>query len=331
MRVLVTGGAGFIGSVTVKMLVERGFDVCVLDNLSSGRREWVQPGVRFEQLDLCEYRHVRPLINAFGPDVVVHMAAYACTHDAPSPMAYWNNVVMTMNLLEAMSWYGVRKLLFASSCAVYGWGMVGDKCETDWLRPVSAYGQSKTTCEWMIQSMCDAKRLTAVTFRYANVTGAYEDIGVSGESGCLVPRAVRCAETGERFVVDGRHWPSPDGTQKLDLVHVEDVALLNVRAVEFLGVLAPGEHVVRNVGTGEFSSVIDVVNGVMDVCKKEFPVQFGPERPGDSFCKMSVAEVRYKKTDGLCFAFEPKHDLGSIIRSQREWAVKHEGVAGPKC
>jgi UDP-glucose 4-epimerase len=257
-------------------------------------------------------------LSRFAPDVVVHLAAYAKTHDTPDPMEYWQNVQMTKRLLEDMDTAGCRKLLFASSCSVYGWKNVPVR-EFEATEPTSDYGKSKLCCEWMISSMCNAKKLCAITFRYANVTGAYGRIGVGSESGCLIPKAVQCALQHETFEIAGDDWPSVDGTPVVDIVHVEDVANLNVQAVEKLLESQPGQYMVRNVCTGEFFTVQEILNRVMQRCGK-FPVKVGPARPGEAHCLMSCYEVKADDLPGqFVFGFHPKNCIDITIMSQLKW------------
>lgn len=255
-------------------------------------------------------------IERFKPEVVVHLAAYAWTAGGPSPMAYWKNVEMTQRLLEAMDAAGCNKLVFASSQAVYG-QQLDPVMEHAYLRPVSTYGKSKLVCEWMIESMFEAGKMSAVILRYPNVMGATEDIGLSGRSQLLLPRMALCALTGQGFKIDGNRWPSKDGTQVLDPVHVEDIADLNRMAVE--KVLEPGTGLLKlNVGRGEPISVFQMVKKMQQVGNALFPVDFTEARKDDAFCVPRI--------DGLTavFKWRPERTLEDMMTSQLAWCKAHD-------
>ncbi len=314
MRILVTGGAGYIGSVTCRQL---GDETVAIDNMSSSR------GVPYLKADICT-PVAAEFIKKFKPEVVVHLAAYAWTAGAPSPMAYWKNVEMTQRLLEAMDASGCDRLVFASSQAVYGQQF--DPVQEDWssMRPRSTYGKSKLVCEWMIESMCLAGRLSAVVFRYPNVMGATEDIGLSGRSQLLLPRMALCALTGAEFKIDGRTWPlwplSLDGTQVLDPVHVEDIADLNREAMERLVQTPSGRFEVFNVGRGEPISVLNLAKKMQAVAHATFPVVYGEPRPDDAFCVPRIDALR------SAFGWRPERTIEDMMTSQLAWCRAHDLV-----
>lgn len=311
MKVLVTGGAGYIGSVTCRQL---GDETIALDNMSSSSSQ--SAGLPYVKADICS-SVAAEFIERFKPEVVVHLAAYAWTAGAPSPMAYWKNVEMTQRLLEAMDAAGCNKLVFASSQAVYGQQL--DPVQEDWsyIRPKSIYGKSKLVCEWMIESMCTHGRMSAVIFRYPNVMGATEDIGLSGKSQLLLPRMALCALTGQGFKIDGNRWPSVDGTQVLDPVHVEDIADLNREAVEYL-VRTPSGCEVFNVGGGAHVSVFQMVKRMQEVSQTLFPVDYREPRLDDAFCVPRIDSLK------AVFKWSPERTLEDMMTSQLAWCKAHD-------
>ena len=281
MKLLVTGGAGYIGSIVARRLLEGGHDVVVLDNLERGHRAAVQPDARLVVADLLDPEPLNGLL-AEGFDGVLHFAALALVGESVShPERYYRtNVGGTLNLLEAMRASGVGRLVFSSTCAVYGQQAAGPIAETAPTRPVNAYGISKLTVDHMIGDFCRAHALGAVSLRYFNVAGASDGLGEDHDPEThLIPNVLRAA-LGINPVVEifGTDYPTPDGTAIRDYIHVDDLAVAHVLALE--GARA-GEHRIFNLGNGHGFSVREVIAAAKEVTGVEVPTSEEPRRPGD--------------------------------------------------
>lgn len=280
MKLLVTGGAGYIGSVAATCLTEAGHDVVVLDDLSTGHADAVPAGVQLVRVGLGESAAV--LTRAAGFDGVLHFAAKSLVAESVErPELYWhNNVGGSLALLLAMRDAGVPRLVFSSTCATYGEPEATPITEDAPTRPTTAYGASKLAVDAMIASFCRAYGLAAVSLRYFNVVGA---VGAAGERHTiethLVPNALKVA-LGERDCLDvyGDDYATADGTCVRDYVHVQDLVDAHLSA---LRVAAPGEHQVINLGTGTGFSVRQVVDAARQVTSREIPIRIAPRRPGD--------------------------------------------------
>lgn len=252
MKILVTGGAGYIGSRTTGVLVSEGHEVVVIDNLSTGKRERVGTSASLIRLDLSNRPGLRDGMRYLRPDLVLHLAASIRADESVlKPLEYYrNNVVNAVNLLDAMLEAGVKRLVFASSAAVYGdcWEM--PIAESAPLSPLNPYGATKMMVERMIEDMAVADpAFKYVVLRYFNVAG-----DSPSASSALIPRAVRAAMSGDKVLVNG------DGSSTRDFVHVEDVALANAIAIKHLS--DGGSSAIMNCGTGVGTSVFQVLQAV---------------------------------------------------------------------
>lgn len=280
MKLLVTGGAGYIGSIVATQLLGLGHEVTVLDDLSTGHEDAVPAGATFVRASLTDAAGV--LTRAAGFDGVLHFAAKALVGESvASPELYWTtNVVGSLALLEAIRLAGVPRLVFSSTCATYGEPERMPITEDLPTRPVNAYGASKLAVDHMIASYARAHGLAAVSLRYFNVAGAYAGLGERHAIEThLIPNALKVA-AGEREVLDvfGDDYPTPDGTCIRDYIHVEDLAQAHVLALQ---AAEPGVHAVYNLGTGTGFSVHEVVEAVRAVTGHPVPTRVGERRPGD--------------------------------------------------
>jgi UDP-glucose 4-epimerase len=281
MKLLVTGGAGYIGSIVTDQLLAAGHEVTVLDSLERGHREAVPPQARLVVADLREQAAVKRAL-ADGFDGVLHFAALALVGESVShPERYYRtNVGGTLNLLDSMRDAGVRRLVFSSTCAVYGQPDSVPIAETAPPRPANAYGASKLAVDGMIRDFCLAHGLGAVSLRYFNVAGASGGRGEHHEPEThLIPNVLKAAlGITEHVEVFGTDYPTPDGTAIRDYIHIEDLSAAHLLA---LAGIRPGEHQIFNLGSGSGFSVREVIAAAETVTGTGIKVQEGPRRPGD--------------------------------------------------
>jgi len=317
MKVLAVGGAGYVGSHCVKALVEHGADVLVYDNLSTGHRSAVA-GVPLVVGDMSDERLMEGTMRDFRPDAVMHFAGL--TSPAASlkrPLAYYqNNVGGTARLLEAMRFCGVRRLVFSSSCAVYGNPPTGYVDELTPVNPVSPYGVTKAMVERILGDCCRAWQLGFVSLRYFNAAGAALD-GSLGEQHApevhLIPVALQAVLDGDGYVmVHGRDYDTPDGTCVRDYVHVDDLARAHWLAMESL---ERGDRRAYNLGTGIGLSVMTVLGVVTRVTGGSLKMRIGERRPGDPAMLYANATAA---RDELGWTPEVM-DLEDIVRSAWNW------------
>jgi UDP-glucose 4-epimerase len=279
VRLLVTGGAGYIGSVCAAHLVETGHEVVVLDDLSTGHRGAVPDGCRLVEGDLAELAGVT---LADGFDGVLHFAARSLVGESMErPELYWQgNVLTTLRLLEAMREHRTPRLVFSSTAATYGEPATVPITEDEPTLPTNTYGATKLAIDHAISSYASAHGLAAVSLRYFNVAGAH---GRFGERHAvethLIPIALQVA-TGQRaeLQIYGEDWPTPDGTCVRDYIHVDDLAEAHLLA---LGYATGGSHRIFNLGSGAGFSVREVVEACRTVTGHPVPARIAPRRAGD--------------------------------------------------
>jgi UDP-glucose 4-epimerase len=291
MKLLVTGGAGYIGSIVATQLLAAGHEVVVLDNLERGHRDAVPVGAQLIVADLRDFDKTQSaLSNEF--DGVLHFAALALVGESViNPERYYRtNVVGTLNLLEAMWCVGVRRLVFSSTCAVYGQPDEVPISEAAPARPANAYGASKLAVDRMIGDFCLAHELGAVSLRYFNVAGASGDLGEDHDPEThLIPNILRTA-LGINSHVDvyGTDYPTPDGTAIRDYIHIEDLAAAHLLAMEGIG---GAEHRIYNLGNGSGFSVREVIAAAAEVTGAEIATREAPRRPGDPPMLVAASEL----------------------------------------
>ena len=281
MRLLVTGGAGYIGSIVAGHLLGDGHEVVVLDNLERGHREAVPEAAELVVADLLDRDAVTTTV-AQGFDGVLHFAALALVGESVShPERYYRvNVGGTLNLLEAMAGAGVERLVFSSTCAVYGEPDEVPISESAPPRPINAYGASKLAVDAMIGHFCLAHGLGAVSLRYFNVAGASGEKGEDHDPEThLIPNILRAAMGINPCVeIFGTDYPTPDGTAIRDYIHIDDLSAAHLLALE---ATRKGEHQIFNLGNGSGFSVREVIAAVESVTGSEIPTREAARRSGD--------------------------------------------------
>jgi len=282
--VLVTGGAGYIGSHSAKAFAEAGWSVVTLDNLSRGWRDAVRWGP-FVEGDVADPAIVAATLDRYRPDVVAHFAAYAYVGESVErpELYYRNNTCGTLVLLDAMLKAGTARLIFSSTCASYGIPIRSPIDETHPQAPINPYGWSKFMIERMIEDMARAHGLDAVILRYFNAAGCDPD-GEIGEHHVpethVIPLAIEAALTPDRtFTVNGSDFDTRDGTAVRDYVHVADLARAHVLAGEKL--LCERGVSVYNLGTGNGTSVGELIDAVSRISGRKLRAVYGPPRAGD--------------------------------------------------
>jgi UDP-glucose 4-epimerase len=317
MKIVLTGGSGYIGSVTTELLCDDGHAVTVFDNLERGHRAAVDPRARLVVGDLREPAAIRDLLAEVRPDAVVHFAAYALVGESmQNPHLYFeNNVGGGLNLLDAMLRAGVPKIIFSSTCATYGQPDVLPMTETLPQRPTNPYGESKLMFETALRWEQERRGLQPVFLRYFNACGATEKYGEDHEPEThLIPNVLKVALGQAPAVpVFGNDYPTPDGTCVRDYIHISDLARAHILA---LGKDVAGPF---NLGTGTGFSVQQVVATCREVTGHPIPVAWSPRRPGDPACLVAGAE-KAKSVLG----WNPRYpDLRTIVQHAWNWHRAH--------
>ena len=318
--VLVTGGAGYIGSHTVRLLASRGYKVVVLDNLVFGHKEAiVDEGVELVVGEVGDRALVSELFDRYDFGAVVHFAAYAYVGESvTNPLKYYrNNTAEPLTLLEVMQEKGCTNFVFSSTCATYGVPETIPILESNKQDPINPYGRSKLMLEWILADCDRAWGLRSASLRYFNASGCSED-GLIGEDHNpethLIPR-VLMAVTGEVSHLDvfGTDYPTPDGTCIRDYIHVNDLAEAHAKALEHLA--GGGGSVRCNLGTGVGVSVKEIIAAAEEVTGRTVPVKYGPRRAGDP--PQLLADPAYSKE---VLGWEARHrDVREMVRSAWAW------------
>jgi UDP-glucose 4-epimerase len=321
MRILVTGGAGYIGSHAVKLFLARGHDVWVYDNLSMGHRAAV-PAERLIVGDLGELPRLDHALLMYRIEAIVHFAAFAFVGESvKQPGKYYqNNLVNTLHLFEAMRRHGVGRLVFSSTCATYGIPLKVPITEDEPQKPINPYGNTKLAVERALADYAAAHDWGFAALRYFNAAGASPD-GSIGEDHDpethLIPLVLQTV-LGQRpnITVFGSDYPTPDGTCIRDYIHVDDLAEAHLLALEALG---PGKHLHYNLGTGRGCSVREVIRTAEEVTGKSVPVQEGPRRAGDPPVLVAAAEKVQRE-----LGWRPRYtDLRAIVETAWNWHRRH--------
>lgn len=313
-KVLVTGGAGFIGSHTAKLLKASGIEPVVYDNLSTGNLSAVKWGPLVHG-DILDTAHLTRALMAHQPEAVIHFAAAAYVGESvEDPSKYYRtNVAGTASLLDACRMARIDKVIFSSSCAVYGVPSTLPIRETTARQPINPYGRSKLIGEQMLEDYAQAYGLRFAALRYFNACGADPD-GELGEwhrpETHLIPNALLAAmRLAPSLPVFGEDYDTADGTCIRDFIHVVDLARAHVMALDHLN--RGGGNVAVNIGTGKGSSIRDILDAIRRVTGRSVPVEMHPRRPGDPpalFADTALARE--------VFGFEPHHsDLETIVRT----------------
>lgn len=320
--VLVTGGAGYVGSHCCKAFAEAGWRVITLDNLTRGWRDAVRWGPLIE-CDIRDGARVRDLLHVHKPELVAHFAALAYVGESTSdPASYYsNNTAGTLALLEAMRATACKNLIFSSTCASYGIPQSVPIDETHPQAPINPYGWSKMIVERMLEDFGRAYDIASVSLRYFNAAGC----DPSGELGerhepetHVIPLAIEAARSLDRpFTVFGTDFPTPDGSAVRDYVHVEDLARAHLLAGEML--LTRGGTHVFNLGTGVGTSVLQLVAAVKRVTRGDLAIQYGARRAGDP--PMLVASFTKAERE---LGWKPeKSEIDFIIETALRWRDRH--------
>jgi UDP-glucose 4-epimerase len=319
--ILVTGGAGYIGSHVVRQLGERGEDIVILDNLSTGFKEAVTSG----KLVIGDTGDAALLDSIFAKhdiDTVMHFAAHTVVPESvANPLKYYrNNTASSRTLLECASKAGVTKIVFSSTAAVYGIPPDGKASEATPTQPINPYGTSKLMTEWMLRDLASAGGPAYVALRYFNVAGCEPDgrIGQSTPNATLLVKVACEAAVGKRSQVSvyGTDYPTPDGTGLRDYIHVEDLASAHLDALSYLR--DGGKPVTLNCGYGHGYSVREVLQAVERANGKPLKVVEEPRRAGDPPVLIAVVDKIHKVLD-----WSPRFDdLDIIVRTSLEWERK---------
>jgi UDP-glucose 4-epimerase len=318
--VLVTGGAGYIGSVTAHCLKRRGYGVVIVDDLSRGHEHNIR-GLPFHQLNIAETGALAAVLKDEHVDAVIHFAAYSMVGESTKrPDLYFlNNVGGTASLLSAMIQTKVMRLVFSSTAAVYGTPLVVPIPEDAPQAPVNPYGESKVLVERMLRWMDQCNGLRSIALRYFNACGSDPESGLGEEHNPethLIPLLLRAVVSGTPMTIFGDDYETPDGTCIRDYIHVTDLAEAHVVAIEKL--LAGGGSDVFNVGTGEGRSVLEVMRAVEEATGSKVPHEIGPRRAGDP-ATLVANSGKLKRTLG----WRPKFpDIQDVVKTAWQFEKK---------
>ena len=326
MAVLITGGAGYIGSHMAYAVLERGEDVVVLDNLSTGVRAQVPSAARFYEGEVADRDLVGAILRDHGVEEVLHFAAATVVPDSVSdPLHYYaNNTSSSRSLLEACQAHGIKRFIFSSTAAVYGETDAPTVDEAAPTEPANPYGRSKLMTEWMLHDLARASDLRYVALRYFNVAGADPD----GRTGQSTPRATHLIKRACQVALGrvpalgifGSDFPTPDGTGVRDYIHVSDLVAAHALALEHLR--SGGASTKFNCGYGRGFSVREVVRSVERISGRPLPVEELPRRPGDP--PAVVADPTRIMSE---LSWKPQYDaLDEIVRTAFAWESRLPGA-----
>lgn len=313
MKILVTGGAGYIGSHVIRALQAAGHQAVALDDMSFGLKSRLGETelVQFDLADHDAREKLKALFTSQAIDGVIHLAARKSVAESVAKPEYYyrQNIDSVLNILEAMKDVGLKKLVFSSSAATYGSPEV-DLVDEDYLcRPINPYGETKLIGEWLIANATKAWGLKAVALRYFNVAGAgFPDLADTSVAN-LIPIALNAIKTNTPVQVFGTDWPTIDGSCVRDYIHVSDLADAHVAALDYLD-QENQPHQVFNVGTGTGSSVLQVVQALKEVTGLDFAVNLTDRRPGDP-AALAADVSRIRQTLG----WQAKFNLMDIVES----------------
>jgi UDP-glucose 4-epimerase len=315
MRIFVTGGAGYIGSVCSELLIDEGHEVAIFDNLIGGHRRALDSRSQFIQGDLADRSQIEAALSSTRPDAVMHFAAYALVPESMrDPSKYFrNNISNGLNLLDAMVAAGVQRIIFSSTCAIFGPPERVPIDETAIPRPVSPYGESKLAFEKILRWYDQIYALKFISLRYFNAAGATENFGEDHRPEThLIPTVLKVALGQSSHVeIYGTDYETPDGTCVRDYIHIVDLARAHILA---LGASRSGFY---NLGTGGGSSVQEIIEACRKITGRKIGTLEKPRRPGDP-PRLIASSEKIKKELG----WQPQFQLDAIIKSAWAWHQK---------
>jgi len=321
--ILVTGGAGYIGSHTVKLLLDRGFEVVILDNLSRGHIEAVPKGVPFEKVDLLEYDSLFSAIKKYPVDAVIHFAAFTYVGEsvADPGMYYRNNVVGSFNLINAVKENNIKKFVFSSTCSIYGNPVNIPISESELANPINPYARTKYMIEEILRDYDMSHELKHIALRYFNAAGCSDDasIGESHEPEPHLIPLILYAALGikEKIMIFGEDYDTADGTCIRDYIHVNDLADAHLRALDYIDKVNKSDYI--NVGTGNGYSVKEMIDAARRITGKEIRSEIVPRRAGDP--ARLVAENSKAKN---LLGWSAKYGLDEIIQTAWNWYLNRK-------
>lgn len=322
-RILVTGGAGYIGAITARLLLHEGYDVAVFDNFSNSSPEVVRGWQVFEG-DLRNTDAIAHVLDVYKPDAVVHFAAKKSVRDSmQQPGEYYtNNTGGSLNLLHMLHAHNIRKIVFSSSCAVYGQPEALPIREDTPKKPTSVYGHTKLQIEEALQWFAELNLLDVISLRYFNVAGAMED-GSLGDGAPvfihIIPILMETILKNTTFKLNGDDYPTPDGTCIRDYVHVVDLAKAHILALKKLETFSGFEA--YNVGVGRGYSNKEVIDMVKRVTAAPLKIDMGPRRAGDPAELYADAK---KITEEL--GWKPRYGLQEMVEHAWQWHTSNKQI-----
>lgn len=324
MGILVSGGAGYVGSFSCEELLRRNYDVTIVDNLSTGHRESVPEGAVFRQADIGCRSAIAEVLRERHFDCVFHFAAKALIPESVrDPAAFFaTNLVAGLGFLEELRAGGIRKFVYSSTAAVYGDPIEVPICEDHPTLPVNSYGESKLAFERALRWYASAYGWCVMVFRYFNACGATAGNGERHNPEThILPLLLQAAfGRGQAFEIYGDDYPTPDGTCIRDYVHVVDIAAAHLLAIQKMD--APGFHV-YNIGNGTGHSVWQLIRAVEEVTRTTVPVRVASRRPGDPAVLVASPNKLLKE-----LGWKPRYpDLRSIVSSASSWVLAHGSPA----
>lgn len=318
MRVLITGGAGYIGSCFSKRLIERGYEVIIVDNLLNGHIKAVDKKAHFENVDLRNVSSLRNIFKKYKIESVVHFGALASVAESvENPDLYYeNNVIGGLNLLSMLKEFEIKRIVFSSTCSLYGNPSKVPITEEEPIKPINPYAETKNTFEKALKNYEAAYGIQYISLRYFNAAGALMN-GEMGESHSpethLIPIVIQtCLGKRKEISVFGVDYPTQDGSCVRDYIHIEDLAEAHMKALEHLD--KKNESNVFNLGTGKGYSVLEIIKRVEDISGKRIKVNISSRRAGDP----AILIADYTKAKNI-LNWSPKYKITEIIESAYKW------------